>query len=131
GGNNEQAFLISERLKARTLVDLMGKGKVDVNKSITAEERQQEAVLTGLITRLSREAPEGAELQEARVRYDDFHRDLYFKHPELRVQSAAFAPASLTEIKQEIFAGDVNSAVLSYVSSPGATWLMVLTSGEK
>ncbi|MCA1605487.1 MAG: tetratricopeptide repeat protein, partial [Acidobacteria bacterium] len=113
-----EAFAVSEQAKARTLVDLIQNGKVDILKAMTDVERRQEQELDSRIMALVRQvnvAHSGRaadldieesknQLAAARSAYDEFRRQLFLRHPELQTQRAQFEPVKLVQLNQTLFA---------------------------
>jgi CHAT domain-containing protein/Tfp pilus assembly protein PilF/ketosteroid isomerase-like protein len=142
-GDAGEAFAVSERTKARRLVDALKHGRVDVRKGMTDAERQQEQRLRDRLTALAARAEDtrrpndprrqqsARELGAARRDYDDFLRGLYVRHPGLQTLQARFAPVDLDELNRTLFAHDPNMAVLSYLIGDRETLLFVVTRGDR
>ena len=141
-GDNVGAWQVSETAKARTLVDILQNGKVEIQKNMTPKERQSEdkfsATLTSLAVQLNtaQSLNDEKEIQllkgkinEARIVYDIFRRQLYILHPELQTKRARFSPLPLEELKS-LFAQEPDLCLLSYVVSEKETLLFVITRGE-
>jgi CHAT domain-containing protein/Tfp pilus assembly protein PilF len=138
----DEILSIAERLKARTLVELMVAGKVNVTKSMTAAEQQREqellagmsaATAQGEVARLA--VPFDERLHDdskravelARADYDEFRRKLFIAHRELQAQRAAIPPLTLVELSKLLFTKNPDLCVLSYLVSDENTFLLVIT----
>ncbi|HYM00344.1 MAG TPA: CHAT domain-containing tetratricopeptide repeat protein, partial [Blastocatellia bacterium] len=139
-GQQNQALELAERAKARTLLDVLESGKVDVEKAMTADERGQEQKLKSHlnsvnIQMVSARASKNAgdqllaglqkELDKARQDFDVFEDGLYVAHPDLGIRRAAFKPVSAEQFGGLISGSD--SALLEYVLQGEETFLFVLT----
>ncbi len=141
--NPTEALILTERAKARALLDLLYSGRVNVVKAMTGQEQIQERRLRAEIisintqvTRASQQAkPDQAILSElkslrekVRLKYESFQTSLYAVHPELRVQRGE-APV----IKAEEVAAlmpDAASALLEYVVTDDKIYLFAITKAE-
>lgn len=138
-----EALAYAERAKARVLLDVLGSGRADISKAMTAEERARERALggevQGLNTQILREksAPQpdaarlkelDARLQKARLEYESFQTGLYAAHPELRLRRGRQAP-SLTREQLASLLPDAKTALLEFVVGEDASHLFVLTRG--
>lgn len=138
-GKIAEALAYVERAKSRTLLDVLQNGKIDINKVLTAQEREQEQRLKNefvlLNNQISKESQQQsdktrlAELQNQRERkrleFEDFQTRLYASHPELKVQRGEMKPVGLDEIGALL--PDTKSAFLEYVVADDQTFLFVLT----
>jgi CHAT domain-containing protein/Tfp pilus assembly protein PilF len=138
--NPTEALIFTERARARTLLDLLYKGRVNIVKAMTGPEQQQERTLRteimSLNTQVTRagqqDKPDQARLSElksrrekVRLNYEAFQTSLYAAHPELRVQRGE-API----IKAEALAAllpDAASALFEYVVADDHTYLFAIT----
>jgi CHAT domain-containing protein len=134
------AFAWAERAKARVLLDVLQRGRVNVTGAMTAAERERErrvrsdlVALNNQIAQESRKAkPDGArqaELearrQKARLAYEAFRTTLYAAHPELKVERGEVSPVSVEEAGALL--PDAQSALVEYVVSEDEAFLFVLT----
>ena len=137
------AWQISEQAKARVLVDILQNGQVDVQKSMTSEQKEEEqklnADLTALGVQLSiaqsdNDKKQIGELKEQvetkRLAYDNFRHSMFVAHPDLQTKRAEFTPATLEQLNQTLFAEEPDLCVLSYLVGENETLLFVLTRGE-
>src|SRR5262249_39739145 len=130
--NQSEALAFAERAKARTLVDVLGSGRVDITKMMTPEEtnleqktRSQLVSLNSQITaeRLRSDPDEHRvaglteQLEKARLDYEQVQMNLYAAHPELRVQRGKFESISPKECAA-LFP-DRNTALLEFLALPG------------
>jgi CHAT domain-containing protein/Tfp pilus assembly protein PilF len=137
------AFSYSERAKSRTLLDILGNGKVNVSKAMTAAEKEHEQNLQSVLLTLNKqiEAETSAskpndqrltelkeQLEKARLHYADFQTNLYAAHPELKTQRGQVQPISVSEAGHLL--PDNQSALLEFVVTEEKTYLFVLTSRD-
>jgi CHAT domain-containing protein len=141
-GQNQigEALSYAERAKGRVLLDVLRSGRVNVNKSMTAAERQREQELTAHLIALNtqiageqaREKPDPGrlggltvQLDKARLEREDFQTSLYAAHPELKT---ARGKAEVLQLSQagELLPDD-KSALLEYVVAGDQIYLFVLT----
>src|SRR5215471_6989698 len=139
-----EALSYAERAKGRVLLDVLRSGRMNVNKSMTASERQREQELTTHLIALNiqiageqaRDKPDPArlggltvQLDKARLEREDFQTSLYAAHPALKTQRGQ------TEVLQLSQAGELlpddKSALLEYVVAGDQIYLFVLTKGSQ
>ncbi|NOT61199.1 MAG: CHAT domain-containing protein [Acidobacteria bacterium] len=136
------AFAWAERAKARTLLDVLQTGKSKINAASSPAERQQESELTSRLTTLNallfKEQTQKkravklseftAQLDQARLNYEDFRTKLYAAHPELRVQRGEAKPITLAEAAELL--PDARTALLHYVVMPEHVRLFIVTKAK-
>jgi len=137
------ALTYAERAKARVLLDVLHSGKVNVTKSMTETEREQERALNhqlvSLNTQIFRESQRKqpdenrladlrTQLHKARLDYEAFQTTLYAAHPQLKVQRGQAKPLTLEETNALL--PDAKTALLEFVVTEGKTYLFVLSSPE-
>lgn len=135
-----EALAFAERAKGRVLLEVLESGKINITKTMSADEQQQERKLTSelvsLNTQLQRERlrqrPDQTQikqldeqLQQARLNYEQFHIKLYAAHPELEAQRAKMRPIRLAQAGGLIHGG--GTALLEFVVTENKTYLFVLT----
>lgn len=138
-----EALSYAERAKGRTLLDILGNGKVNVSKAMTAAEREREQNLQSVLLTLNKqiEVETSAskpndqrltalkeQLEKARLQYADFQTNLYAAHPELKTQRGKVQPISLSEAGRLL--PDNQSALLEFVVTEEKTYLFVLTRSD-
>lgn len=138
------AFNYAERAKGRMLLDVLRNGKVDINKALSAEEREQErglnAAIVALNTQFKRESLRSlpdkarineieARLKQARLEYDAFQTRSFAAHPELKTQRGETEPLTLDEVKELM--PDATTVLLEYVVTEEKTYLFVLSKRER
>ncbi len=136
----ELALAWAERSKARVLLDVLHSGGEPVTKSLSEEERKQEAASLDEIRRvredmlaLARQSNPGPgrmaalqrKMEEARVRHRSLELALYAKHPELKFQRAEFEPASPGDLVSAL--PDAETALLEYEFTGSGACLFVIT----
>jgi CHAT domain-containing protein/uncharacterized protein HemY len=138
--NPSDALAFAERARARTLLDALESGRVDITKSLTVDEKEQEhkarsqlVSLNSQITteRLRKEPDErklsslSAQLEKARLEFEQIQANLYAAHPELKVHRAQFQAISLRECAGLL--PNSNTALLEFLVMPDSVALFVLT----
>jgi CHAT domain-containing protein len=142
GSQFSEALSYAERAKGRTLQDVLGKGRVNITKAMTAPERQREEELQAQLVSLNRQLavergaskPDEARitnvksgLDKARLQYSDFRTNLYAAHSELRAQRGQIQPISLNDAASLL--PDSHTAALEFLVAQEKTYLFVLTRG--
>lgn len=134
-GNAIEAFSYAERVKSRTLLDILQNGRIDITKTMSTEERETETKLkkemVSLNSKISDEKDKTrlAELQKQlkakRLEFEEFQIRLYATKPELKVQRGKMKPVSLDEAAKLL--PDDKSALLEYVVGQDKSFLFVIT----
>jgi CHAT domain-containing protein/uncharacterized protein HemY len=139
-GKPAEALNFAERAKSRVLLDVLQAGRVNINKALTREERDQErrqrAELISINTQLTRASlkykSEQTRLEElkslrekARLDYEAFRTSLHGSHPELKVNRGEASIINAEEL--DALLPDATSALLEYVVTDEATYLFVVT----
>ena len=135
-----EALTFAERSKARVLLDALQAGRAGFRRSLSEQERQAEeerrlrlvtlnSQLAGEARRdkpdASRVAALRADIEKARLEYEDFETRLYVAHPELRVQRGESPVVTSEELTALL--PDSASALLEYVVADDATYLFAVT----
>jgi CHAT domain-containing protein/Tfp pilus assembly protein PilF len=135
-----EALTFAEASKARVLLDALQAGRGGLRQSLSQPERQaEEERRLRLVSRNSqltnearRDKPDPArvaalraDIEKARLEYEDFETGLYAAHPELKVQRGE-APA-VTAGELTALLPDSASALLEYVVADDATYLFAVT----
>jgi CHAT domain-containing protein len=141
--NQSEALEFAERAKARTLLDALGQGRVDITKMMTPEETKLEqsarSKLVSLNSQITAEKLRNntdeqrltsltAQLEKARLEYEQAQMSIYAAHPELKVQRGKFQPISVEECGALL--PDPDYALLEFVALPDSVALFVLTRGR-
>lgn len=139
-GDTFGALAYAERAKARVLLDVLQRGRVNITKAMTAGEREREetlrAQLSALNGRLRRERgrasaerpqlePLEADVGKARLAYEAFQTSLYAAHPELKVQRGEASLFAATDAHAVL--PDARTAAIEFMVSKEQTLLFVLT----
>lgn len=134
----EEALNFAERAKARVLHDVLENGKMEIAKSLTPQEQEQEqkwveqlVSLNGKIrTENAAAQPNKANLAElnnqlsqSRAGYEAFHAGLYDAHPELKMQRGKTEPPHLRELENLLPA---KNAFLEYTVTDSETFVFVV-----
>ena len=137
------AFAYAERAKGRVLLDVIQSGRENINRAMTAGEREQERVrnesITGLNSQLRRESLRSSpdrqrvqllesDLKNARLEYEAFQTRLFASHPELKIQRGQSTTLDLAGVKDVLT--DSSTAVLEYVVTGEKVYLFVITRSE-
>ena len=135
-----EALVYAERAKARVLLDVLSGGRVNVTKSMTNSEIEQERKLrnqlVSLNTRIYHEKQRGGidldrlhqlepQLEKARLDYEAFETNLYGAHPELKTQRGQTPPLGLDQTGTLL--PDGMTALLEFVVTEKKTYLFVLS----
>jgi CHAT domain-containing protein/Tfp pilus assembly protein PilF len=135
-----EAFSYAQRAKGRTLLELLQQGRVNINKSASPAEREQEQLLNRRIVSFNRQltseklkpqpdekrlAGLEAQLKKARLEFEAFQTALYASHPEIKVQRGEIRPISLDDVAELI--PDTKTALLDFIVTDGNVHLFVLT----
>ena len=136
--NLNDALIYAERAKARTLLDVLSSGRINVIKSMTKEEQEREQALNAELVVINsqvqeatqrRDTPALAELktkqEKARLEYEAFQTNLYAAHPELKVQRGRSRLLNVDELDQLL--NDDKTAILEYVVGEKNSYLFVIT----
>ncbi|HEX5884317.1 MAG TPA: CHAT domain-containing tetratricopeptide repeat protein [Pyrinomonadaceae bacterium] len=139
-----EALTVAEQSKARVLLDTLQAGRANIRQSWSKEEQQADeqhrlrlvSLNSKLTAEVRRDKPDAsrvaelkAEVEKARLEYEDFETRLYVAHPELRVQrgeAPIIKPEELTTLLP-----DASSALLEYVVGQDETYLFVVTKGNQ
>jgi len=135
--NSAEALSYAERAKARTLLDVLSSGRVNVTKAMTKEEDERERALHAQIVTLNSQVfqidqkPDDTrstilkeKLEKARLEYEAFQANLYTAHPELKVQRGQSHILTIAEAGTVL--PDNRTAVLEYVVTEKNTYLFVI-----
>ena len=135
-----EALLYAERAKARVLLDTLQSGRVNISEAMTVEEQQQEQKLNRQLRLLNAQIyrenlqPQidqprlqtlKADLQQARLNYENFQVKLYAAHPELKLRRGQTRLLQAEEIVGLI--PDAKGALLEFLVTDDKTFLFVLT----
>lgn len=143
GGNPEEAFRTSERVRGRSLVDLLHKGKTDLTRSLSADERGQEQQLRLSLDAVSSEVESARavttdqqlaqqeKLKKTRSALEEYRRQMFLRHQYLQLQRGEFAPISLQALGKGLFARNPGLCVLSYLVAGNETLVFTLTGSLK
>jgi CHAT domain-containing protein len=134
------ALVLAEHAKARALLDILQQGRVNIQKTMTVKEQEEERQLTLQLTQLNKQLARvkqsdkqdatrvtevESQLEKARLNYEAFQNALYASHPELKTQRGE-API----INAQELAGllpNSSSALLEYVVTDEQTYLFAIT----
>jgi CHAT domain-containing protein len=135
-----EAFSYAQRAKGRTLLELLQHGRVNIDKSASPAEREQEQQLTRKIVSLNRKITEEKlrsqpdekrltefeeQLKKARLEFEAFRTTLYATHPELKVQRGDIRPIAFDGAAALIPAS--KTALLDFIVTDENLHLFVLT----
>lgn len=139
-GEERAALAFAERAKGRVLLDVLHSGRLDVTKSMTAEEltreRRLRARLVSLNAQIGRESSaeevdparrrdlEG-QLRRARLEHEAFQTALYAAHPALKSRRGRAGAFSLPQSRELLRGG--RTALVEYALSDDKAYLFVIT----
>lgn len=139
-----QALAYAERAKARTLLDVLHSGRINITKAMNPAEQEQEQVIKDEMVSLnsqfvrenSRSHPDAehlaqlsANLKKARLAQSTFQTKLYAAHPALKIQRGLIPAFSLQQAAKLI--PDAQTALVEYVVTEQKTLMFVLTGEQK
>jgi CHAT domain-containing protein/Tfp pilus assembly protein PilF len=135
----DDALAMTERIKARILLDVLQRGRVEVTKAMSAAEREREHSLDAELKSISRErlrvrlaTPAATAVEnrweDAVRRQKLFEAELYRKHPDLRMQRADFSP--LTKDQMLKLVPDQHTAAVEFAVLPEGVAVFVLTRAQ-
>jgi CHAT domain-containing protein len=140
-GRWEEAFLLSERQKGRSLLDLLTQGRSALASGITADEKAEERKLRIHLAAAESERTRAGQTATARLRLLDdqlsaartatetFRERMYATHPAL---SRHRGDAHLITLAQTArFLRNDSSALLEYEVTGSATYVFVITRGKE
>ncbi|MDX2030811.1 MAG: CHAT domain-containing protein [Blastocatellia bacterium] len=140
----EEAFSFSERAKALALNGMVGAGKVWINKTMSAREREREGRLLAdlrllpILLRREKQKPQpiasrvadlSARLERARAEYEVFRAQLYRLRPGLKVMRAEGLP--ITASRAATLLPDGKTALLAFVTGQDKVSLFVYARSGK
>ena len=135
-----EAFAYAERARGRVLLDVLGRGRANIEGAMTPDERALERrlneTLVALNSQLKRETlrPQAdptrvagiqSQLRDARLEYDAFQTRVYAAHPELKIQRGEVEPLTLEGVAPLIPDGE--TALLEFTLTPEKAYLFVIT----
>lgn len=129
-GHDRAAFEVSERARARVLLDLLAEGRIDITEAIPASLKNREQEIGRRLSRLESRLFRGqsdAALEEALARSEEERRQL---EDELRRQSPRYAEILHPVIRDvDDVQGllDDRTAFLEFTFTEGAVFLFVVT----
>jgi CHAT domain-containing protein/tetratricopeptide (TPR) repeat protein len=134
------AFAFAEQAKARVLLDVLQRGRANISKAMTEQQKKQERKLNAELVSLNvqlvteetgnepnekRLAEIASRLDKSRLEFESFQTNLYIANPELRVQRARLKPISVEECNALI--PDSHTAVLEFLVADAKTFLFLVT----
>ena len=137
---NFEALLSAERAKGRVLLDVLGGGRINLEKAMSQTERDENRRLNKEIVDLNvRIGVENSkrdsaslplanlneQLRSARVKYEAFQNSLYASHSELRIQRRQKSSLMVNDVSELL--NHRETAFLEYVVTKSRTYLFVLT----
>jgi CHAT domain-containing protein len=135
-----EALTVAEQSKARVLLDALQAGRASLRKSLSPQERQAEeeqrlrlvSLNSQLTSELRRDKSDAtrasalkANVEKARLEYEDFETSLYVAHPELKVHRGEAPIIKADELVALL--PDAASALLEYVVADDRTYLFAVT----
>lgn len=139
-GQPADALVYAERSKARVILDVLRNGRVDIHRAMTAEERQEEDKLKGILLGLNRQLTQArqstaqpppalaevrGQIEKARLNYEVFLGAVYAAHPGLKVQRGEAPVIQASELAGLL--PDARTALLEYSVTEDKTYLFVVT----
>ena len=140
-GHVDQALAFAENSRARSLAQILGNGRVDIQKSLSAQEKQQKRTLENQLATLNILAARGAQsspeetavlrtrLEGKRSEWESFQTTLATAHPELAEQGGASGVIGGAAMRKLAF--QTGALIITYAVTPRVTYLFVLKPAEK
>lgn len=138
--NAVDAFAFVEHAKARTLLDVLQTGKLNITKAMNLAEKQQEQTLNSELISLNAQIYKekllkqqdsvrlndlNVRLQKVRLEMEAFQTSLYASHPELQIHRGQAQTITLSEATALI--PDSKTTLLEFVVSEDQTYIFTLT----
>lgn len=138
------ALTYAELAKARTLLDVLRNGRVQITKAMTAEEQRAERASNAKLIMLNSQIYEESQRpqpnrdriaqletdrEKARLDHDAFLTNLYVRHPDLKVQRGETTPITPEEAIAPL--PPVPTAFMEFVVAEDKSYLIVLTRDRK
>jgi CHAT domain-containing protein len=131
----EEAFLVAEKAKARTLLDILGQERTNAALDIPAAELAEEQTLEKNLIAANRAGPVkpagGAtpEVEKARLELESYRAVLEARHPHLQTVRGAGELRSLSALAPLL--PDDGRALIEYVVSPDRLHLFIVQKGAQ
>ena len=131
-----EAFLYAEKAKARALLDLLAEAKIDLDQSLTPEQKERQNAawqrIADLQTKLSQSMLTEEERKALEEELAQTEKTLQDLAAEIRQQNPAYAhlnpqPLSLAEAQKKIL--EQNELVLAYSLGEEKSYLWAITAG--
>jgi CHAT domain-containing protein len=122
----EEAFLVAEKAKARTLLDILGQERTSAAQDIPAAELAEEQRLEGKLREANRSGA-ASEIEKARLELESFRAAIEARHPHLQRVREAGELKSIASLLP-LFA-DGRRALVEYVVSPNRLHLFIVQKG--
>jgi CHAT domain-containing protein len=134
-GKTAEALSFAERSRARTLLDVLRSGRIDITKSMSDDERNEEKALRKNIAALNSQISSENEnpriqdlrnqLQTKRLELEDFRARLYVLHPELRAQRGEMIPVKAEAVRDLL--PSPRSLILEFVIAAEKSFVFAIT----
>jgi CHAT domain-containing protein/tetratricopeptide (TPR) repeat protein len=141
-GNVNQALTFAERSRARALTQILGNGRTEVPKSLTAHEIAQKETLQNQLASLNILAAHATEtsspeeivslrtrLARARNEWDSFETTLLAAHPDFAAQGGVSGVIGGAEMQK--LAIQTGALIITYAVTPRVTYVFVQKPGAK
>jgi len=125
-----EALRTAERARARTLVEIMARGNVNLYRDLSPEDGAQLRKLDARVANLdaavrySQQADRARELKSALQARDELERAVYSRVPRLAVERGGAEPVDLDGLKSLL--PDNKSALIEYVLEETGGWLFMV-----
>jgi CHAT domain-containing protein len=123
----EQAFLIAEKARARTLLDILASERSSAEQDILPADRAEEERLEQRLVALNRAHAKAADVEKVRVALESFRAILEGRYPRLRATRSAMHLASLSALSPLVARHD--RALVEYLVGSDALHLFIVTGG--
>lgn len=140
-GYDVEALLVSDRSRARSLIDLLSQSPADLHRAVSAEVLERESDLRGLIRVQAQYQMElslspkntvevaevSNEIAQLRAEYQEIQAQLWKQTPKL-ISLRSFVPNSLVEIQNELRESD--TMLLQYALNEERSYLWAVTANS-
>jgi CHAT domain-containing protein len=124
-GRPREALVVAERIKARTLLDMVTFGRANLAHEMTAADAAREAAgVAEVAARRHERTPNPQRIDEARRALDALRAELRWRYPAAAIKTDHADPLhALATLPKD-------AAVVEYVVEPAATFIFVVRNGR-
>jgi CHAT domain-containing protein len=124
-GRPREALIAAERVKARSLLDTLTFGRVNLAHEMTAADAAREAAAVAEVTRLRKAKTfDGRRMAEARRTLDELRAALHWRYPAAAIKADDLHPLRALAVLPK------DAAIVEYVLGPASTFIFVVRDGR-